>query len=169
MPRRSNYLRPVNSEKMETTFTNLVQNASTVQSILITSAVKNPTGTNTEVGSHIKWIYVEMNLNGVDNSGATQIVHWLIQHVPKDDGSLRITPSGYNPISKSLILKRGMEMLPEIPLDSGGTVQTKRIFVVKIPWRYQRRAESDAFRFQYISTSTSSINICAFFIFKEIR
>ncbi len=169
MPRRSDYLRPVHTEKKEITWSLLGLNASTTQTILLTQAVANPTGTNTNVGDHIKWLYVEFNLNGVDNSGVVQIFHWLIQHVPKDDSSLRIGPSGYNSVSKSLIMKRGMEMLPEIPIGSGGTVQTKRIFVVKIPKRYQRRAESDSFRLQFISTSTSQINFCGFVIFKDVQ
>ncbi len=169
MPRRAQYLRPIHTEKMEITWSLLGLNASGVQSVLISIAKKAPTGTEIHTGSHIKWLYIEMNLNGVDNSGTAQIFHWLIQHVPKDDASLRQNPSTYDSLAKSLILKRGMEMLPEIPLDSGGTVQTKRIFVVKIPKRYQRRAEDDAFRLQFISTSASLINFCGFSIFKEVQ
>ncbi len=166
---RGNYLRPIHTEKMEVTWSLLGLNASTVQTILISIAKKDPTGTEIHTGSHIKWLYFEMNLNGVDNSGVVQVFHWLVQHVPKDDTSLRQSPSTYDSLAKSLIIKRGMEMLPEIPIGSGGTVQTKRIFVVKIPKRYQRRAEDDAFRLQFISSSTSSINFCGFCIFKEVQ
>ncbi len=167
--RRNNYLRPVKTEKHEGTWSNLAQNASTTQNITLVNAVTGePVGaTDVETGSHVKWIYIEFNLNGVNNSGASQVFHWLIYKSPK--GAITMDPLLYDTTDKSLVLKRGMEMLPEVPLDSGGTVQTKRQFTIKIPKFMQRVSELDLFRLSYRSSSASGINYCGFFIFKEFK
>ena len=111
---------------------------------------------------------MEFNLNGVDNSSAVAVFHWLIYKNPHATISSP-DPKSYDSTIKNQILKRGMEMLPEIPLGSGGTVQTKRIFVVKIPKSFQRMAELDQIKLNYASTSTSPINFCRISIFKEIQ
>lgn len=81
--RRSMSKRPIVSEKHEFTWSNLGQNASTVQSLIIIKGVEAggvDTSTPEEViiGSKIMGVYIEMNLNGVDNSGAVQVFHWAV-------------------------------------------------------------------------------------------
>lgn len=159
---------PPKSEKHEITWSNLGQNASTIQTIVLATAVPNPAAaTEVDVGSHIRSLYFETNLNGVDNSGVVQVFHWSIIKAPSGDPAWDIDPSVYNTTKKRFIIKRGMEMLPEIPLGSGGTVQTKRIFVVKIPRIYQRMADADQFILTYKSTSSSGINYCGIVIYRE--
>ncbi len=168
--RKRTYLRPVKSEKHETTWSNLAENASTVKSVvLIKATAGEPSASNeVETGSTVHSIYLEFNLNGVDNSGSAQVFHWLIMKNPQGVyGS--VDPAIYDADTKKFNLKRGMEMLPEIPLGSGGTVQTKRIFVVRIPRGYKRFGENDKLTLFYKSTSSSSINFCGIAIYKEFK
>ncbi len=165
-------LRPVKTEKHENTWSNLGQNASTLQSVdLINTVPGEPaTGIEVETGSTVKWIFIEFNLNGVDNSGTVAVFHWLIAKNPNNQiPAASFDPSLYDTNIKSKILKRGMEMLPEIPLGSGGTVQTKRVFIVKIPRGFSRFAENDKLTLYYKSTSASGINYCGISIFKEFK
>ncbi len=168
--RRRTSLSPIQSEKHEGTWSNLGQNASTTQTIeLIDTAAGEPSAANAiETGSHVKSIYIEFNLNGVDNSGVVQVFHWLIIKDPSGAFPV-LDPATYDTARKRFILKRGMEMLPEIPLGSGGTVQTKRVFVVKIPRHMQRFGEADKLILYYKSTSTSGINFCGITIFREYK
>jgi len=163
-------LRPVKTEKHETTWSNLGENASTVKSVVLikTTAGEPAVGNDVETGSQVKSIYVETNLNGVDNSGTVQVFHWMIYKNPTTSFAV-LDPTTYDSSFKRFILKRGMEMLPEIPLGSGGTVQTKRIFVVKIPKVYHRFGELDQLVLSYKSTSASGINFCGIAIFKEFK
>ncbi len=169
--RRGNSLRPINSQKHENTWSFLIHNASSSQIIVMIKGVERGSiGTTTpeevQIGAKVSSIYVEFNLNGVDNSGSAQVFHWLIMKNPNNQIS-GVDPALYNRTTKSKVLKRGMEMLPEIPIGSGGTVQTKRIFVVKIPRGMQRFGDNDRLEFHYKSTSASSINFCGITIFKE--
>ncbi len=169
MARRFNSLHPIHSEKRETTWSNLGENASTVKNVVLLSTVDSPTGGNQcSIGSHVKWIYVEFNLNGVDNSGTVQVFHWQIMKNIRGQTAV-VDPAVYDQVIKALILKRGMEMLPQIPIGSGGTVQTKRIFTVKIPKHLQRMGDNDSIVLSYKSTSTSGINFCGISIFKYIQ
>ncbi len=163
-------LRPINQEKHEGTWSFLAQNASTIQTIdIVTTPVGEPSlATDVSVGSHVKWIYFEFNLNGVDNSSGAQIFHWYIWKNPANDFT-SVDPAIYDSNRKRFIMKRGMEMLPDIPLGSGGTVQTKRVFTVKIPRNYQRSGESDKIQLVYKSTSASGINFCGITVFKELK
>ncbi len=169
--RRQMSLRPIQTEKHEITWSNLGENASTVKNIeLIDTVAGEPTSANEiETGSHVKWIFLETNLNGVDNSGTMQVFHWMVYKNQKGQTSGILDPAIYDPPAKANIIKRGMEMLPEIPIGSGGTVQTKRVFVIKIPKGMQRMAEQDKFILSYKSTSTSGINYCGIGIFREIK
>ncbi len=169
--RRGNSLRPINSQKHENTFSFLGQNASSTQTVnLIVGTERGTIATATpeevQIGAVIKWIYIEFNLNGVDNSTVAQIFHWMILKNPNSQIS-GADPALYNKDFKSKILKRGMEMLPQNPIGSGGVVQTKRIFIVKIPKGLQRFGQNDKLQFIYKSTSASAINICGIHIFKE--
>ncbi len=168
--RRSLALRPVKSEKHEGTWSNLGQNASTTKTVdlILTNAGEPTSAIGVETGSQVKSVYVEFNLNGVDNSGVVQVFHWYIWKNPGNTFAPG-DPAIYDTNLKRFILKRGMEMLPEIPLGSGGTVQTKRIFVLKIPRVYHRFGELDRLQLIYKSTSSSSINFCGINIFKEFK
>ncbi len=163
--------RPINSQKHEVTFSDLGVNASSGVTKEIVKGTERGTidtanSQEVQIGSVVKWIYVEFNLNGIDNSGSAQVIHWMLFKNPA--ATFSPNPLLYNENTKKHIIKRGMEMLPEIPLGSGGTVQTKRIFVVKIPRGMQRIGDDDQIQFIYRSTSASGINICAFFIYKEL-
>ncbi len=162
-------LRPVHSEKHEITWSFLGQNASAVQSIVIAKAISGAPvlATDIKTGDTLGSIFIEFNLNGVDNSGTAQIIHWAIVKVPAGDGTFRIDPAIYNSNKKRFTFHRGMEMLPEVPLASGGTVQTKRVFTVKLPKRFQRMGEDDEVSLQYKSTSASGINFCGIAIWKN--
>ncbi len=165
-------MRPINSQKHEGTWSNLGQNASTSQSIVVIKAQERGTiGTATPeevaIGSKVNSVYFEFNLNGVDNSGAAAVFHWIIFKNPNNTIGTTPDPLLYNQDIKSKILKRGMEMLPEIPLGSGGTVQIKRIFVVRIPRGLSRFAQNDRLQLVYRSTSASGVNFCGITIFKE--
>ncbi len=169
--RRGNSLRPINSQKHENTFSFLIHNASSAQTIdVIIGTDRGTIDTNNpqevQIGAKISSVYFEFNLNGVDNSGTAQVFHWMILKNPNSQIS-GVDPALYNKDFKSKILKRGMEMLPEIPLGSGGTVQTKRIFVVRIPRGLSRFGQNDKLQLIYKSTSASSINFCGITIFKE--
>ncbi len=166
--RRQMSLRPVISQKHEITWSNLGQDASTVQEIQLINGTESPvTAQDVDIGSIVKWIYLETNLNGVDNSGVAQVFHWII--IKRPAGAFADDPSTYNQDSKKFVIKRGMEMLPEIPLGSGGTVQTKRIFVVKLPSRIRRFDDGDSLALRYKSTSSSGINYCGIAIFREFK
>ncbi len=169
LSRRALSLRPIHSEKRENTWSFLVQNASSTQVVTLLDTVNDPSvGNEASIGSHVKWIYVEFNLNGVDNSGTAQVFHWSI-YKDKNNTVGTLDPATYDLIEKSNIIKRGMEMLPAIPLGSGGTVQTKRIFTVRIPKGMQRMGERDKIKLTYKSTSASSINFCGISIFKYLQ
>ncbi len=166
--RRALSLRPVTSLKHENNWIFLAQNASSQQNVVQISAVESPVAaTDVDIGSIVKSIFIEFNLSGVNNSGASQVFHWFIMKVPA--GLTPPSAATYQSDQKKFILKRGMEMLPEIPLDSGGTVQTKRVFVVKIPPRLRRFDDGDQLQLRYISTSASAINFCGISIFKEFK
>ncbi len=59
-------------------------------------------------------------------------------------------------------MKRGMEMLP-----TNVATVFKRIFVVKIPRVYNRVGDTDQYTFQYIASSSQTINACGIAIYKE--
>ncbi len=142
----------------------------TLQSQTLAQAVANPSlAVDVDVGSTIKGFYVEFNLNGVDNSGAVQVFHWAIMKAPAGDPSFDVDPSTYNTTKKRFIFKRGMEMLPQIPLGSGGTVQTKRVFFVALPPRFRRMGDADQVKLLYKSTSSSGVNFCAIVLYKEFK
>ncbi len=163
-------LRPVKSEKHEITWSNLAQNASTIKEVVFAQALANPSlAIDVDVGCTIKGFYVEFNLNGVDNSSGAQVFHWSIMKSPAGDPTFDIDPATYNTTRKRFIFKRGMEMLPDIPLGSGGTVQTKRIFFVALPPRFRRMGDGDQVKLLYKSTSASGVNFCGITIFKEFK
>ncbi len=160
--RRRQSLRPIKTDKHEVVFTDLAKNASSVQSVNLavgTPSADKDSATEVEIGSHVKSIYVELNI-AAETVTNPKVVHWAI-NLARTGETIAI-PSLYYQDSRSRMLKRGMEMLPK----DVATVY-KRIFVVRIPRSYQRMAANTFIQFRYIATSTETINICGFFIYKE--
>ncbi len=157
-----NFLRPVKSDKHELTWSNLAQDASSVQVIVLAkgtdSADKNAS-TEVEVGAAIRSIYFEFHFsaNVITNP---KVIHWFV--VGKRTGETIGTPSTYYTDERSSIFKRGMEML----VKDTSTV-FKRIFVVKVPKKFQRIAKNMNIEFRYIATSAEAINACGIAIYKE--
>ncbi len=165
MPRsRALALRPIKTDKHEITWSNLGQNASSAVSIRtligVQSAAKDASD-EVETGSHVKSMYFEFNV-AAEGITAQKVLHWTVHVRPQNLSAAGGTPSLYYQNGRNLILKRGMEMLPK----DLSTVY-KRIFVVKIPRKYQRIGENDTMNFTYQATDASTINMCGFCIYKE--
>ncbi len=155
-------LRPIKSDKHENTWSNLGQNASTVQTVTIAqgtvSADKN-SATEVEIGSRVNSIYFEFHFSPAQ-TGNANVVHWEILIYPS--GLTPPAPNVYYQTNRSMIIKRGMEMLPV----NVATV-FKRIFVVKIPNSKRRMTDGSIIQFRYIASSTQTINACGIAIYKE--
>ncbi len=156
-------LATVKKDKHEITWSNLAQNASAVQVIVLAvgvpSADKN-TSSECMVGSHIKSIYFEFHFSPQVTSNP-KVIHWII--VGKRTGETIGSPATYYTSERSSIFKRGMEMLPA----SLDTV-FKRIFVVRVPKKFQRMADNMNLELRYICSSTETINACGIAIYKEL-
>ncbi len=154
----------VKSDKHEVTWSNLASDASSTTSINLATAVpvgdKN-TSTECAVGSHVTSIYFEFNVAAQVTTNP-KVVHWVVETTPTGVTAVPQAPSAYYDAQRSLIIKRGMEMLP-----SDQATVFKRIFVVRIPKARQRMAEGSQFNFRYICTSAETINFCGFAIYKE--
>ncbi len=154
----------INSQKHENTWSNLGQNASTVQTVVVVEPVDRA-GINTavpqevQIGSTIKSIYFEFHFSA-EQTGNANVIHWQIL---KEVGTQTLSvPNSYNQVDKSQIFKRGMEMLPA----NVATVY-KRIFVLKIPRGKQRNMAGSRWLFRYIASSSQTINTCGITVFKE--
>ncbi len=163
MPFRNRFRAPLKQDKHEITFSNLAADIGTATfivplSIGVASADKN-TATECEVGSHIKWLYVEINM-AAENITSPKVLHWTIQGGP--EGTTLEAPTTYYQGNRAAIFKRGMEMLPK----AVSTVY-KRIFTVKVPKKIQRVTENGFISLLFRATSTESINACGFIIYKE--
>ncbi len=159
MPRR--YAR-LKSQKHEVTWSNLSQNASTVQKIPVIKGVEPGDATNATdavIGNNVRSVYFEFHFNEQE-TGGVNVIHWAF--VKEPFSSNISNPNVYNQTDKRFIMKRGMEMLPP-------NVSTvfKRVFVVKIPRVYNRVGDTDQYTFQYIASTTQQINACGFAIWKE--
>ncbi len=155
-------LRPVKSEKEETTWSNLAQNASAIQNITIINAVDSPTTAGQiEIGDTVSSVYFEFHFSAqvVTNP---KVIHWTIQKLPSGVTAMQNTPSVYDSAVKRFIFKRGMEMLP-----ADTSTVFKRIFVVRIPPRFKRFGDGDQLRFSYICSSTETINACGIAVYKH--
>ncbi len=160
--RRFRSLHPVKSEKQEISWSNLIQNTSTAQHILLADATDTPsTAGQVHVGDTIRWIFIEVNI-APETVTNPKVVHWAVWKKLSGQ-TTNITPSVYDADNKKNIFKRGMEMLPK-------DVSTvfKRIFVVRIPRGYSRMGEGDEIYFTYICSSAESINNCGFAIFRNL-
>ncbi len=162
MPRR--FPRPIiKSDKHEITWSNLAQNASTVQSVTLSQGVPTAdvdTSIETEIGSRITSIYFEFHFSPEVITNP-KVIHWVI-NAGIQQGETLTVPSLYYQGDRSKIIKRGMEMLPK----DLSTV-FKRIFVVRIPKIYQRVKANSFIQFRYICSSTQTINACGIAIYKE--
>ncbi len=90
-----------------------------------------------------------------------KIVHWLLEGIVFGQTGVA-NPNEYYQEERAIIFKRGMEMLPK----DVGTV-FKRIFTVKIPKKFQRIAMGSSLRLKFRATSSETINVCGFAIYKE--
>ncbi len=163
--RKSLSLRPVNSVKHEVVWSNLGQNAvSPGISIEIIKGVVPANvnlSTEVEIGSTVKWVYIEMHFSAAQ-TGNVNVIHWAISKEPF--GTAISDPATYFQTDRRFILKRGMEMIPV----NVATV-FKRIFVVRIPPRMRRIGEADKIVLQYTASSTQTINACGFAIYKSFN
>ncbi len=156
-------LAPIVSDKHELTWSNLGQNASTVQDILLSTAVQPASqnlATEVGIGSQIKWIYFEFHFSAAQ-TGNANVIHWTVHQLRT--GQTVANPNSYNAAEKSQIIKRGMEMLP-----TNVSTVFKRIFTVKIPRTMQRQRNNQDLVFSYIASSTQTINACGIAIYKSI-
>ena len=119
------------------------------------------TSTEVAIGSHIKWIFVEINMSAETITEIKQ-VHWAIRYIPS--GQVSSGPNQLFGTDRAFVLKRGMEMLPK-------DVSTvfKRVFTVKIPRKYVRQTDNGSFVFEYTASSSNTMNACGIFIYKEIN
>ncbi len=164
MPFRRRSQNQVNIEKHEITFTDLIKDASTDQSVTLAQGVDASTKSaaiDVLIGSRITRLYMELNF-AAQTITNPKVLHWLVFKSPF--GTAITASNLYNQISKRFIIQRGMEMLPK----DVGTV-FKRILSIKIPKRYQRMGDNDFLVFKYIVTSAETVNVCGFFIYKEIN
>ncbi len=154
---------PLQSNKHEVTFSHLAQDSSTTQTIALatgTDAADKDNSTEVGIGSHIKWIFCEINFSA-EVLTVVKTVHWALRYVPPGQ-----VPSGASQlfgIDRSYVMKRGMEMLPK-------DVSTvfKRVFVLKIPRKYQRIQDTGQFQFTYVVSSANATNACGIFVYKEL-
>ncbi len=160
--RNSRFKAPIKTDKHEITWSNLGQNAGSVQQIILaagTNSADKDTSTEVEVGSHVRSIYFEFHFSAAQ-TGNVNVIHWNI--FGSKTGETIGIPSTYYTDNRSAVFKRGMEMLPV-------NVSTvfKRIFVVRIPKKFQRMTKNAFLIFQYIASSTQTINACGIAIYKE--
>ena len=154
----------VNSNKHEVTYSHLAQDSSTKQSIVLSLGIEAGSkniSTEVSIGSHIKWIFCEFQFSA-ETITEVKTIHWVIRYVPP--GQVASGPNALFGNDRSYVLKRGMEMLPK----DVGTVY-KRVFTVKIPRKYVRQQDNGGFVFEYIASSSNTMNSCGIFIYKEIN
>ncbi len=165
MPRFRNSIPRIHSEKHEMTWSNLIQDASSVVNIILMegkSIGDVSLATDVKVGSTVRAIYLEFHFANQDDSNAVpQVIHWTVE--VQRTGMAVGAPNLYNVDAKSFIIKRGMEMLPK----DTSTVY-KRIILVKIPKIYQRVKLNSSLHLKYIASGPQVINACGIGIYKEL-
>ncbi len=154
----------VKRDKHETTWSNIGQDASTatIEVVLLKGVDVGAklAGTDNAVGSHVRSIYFEFHFSPAQ-TGNVNVIHWEVVGVLPNQ-TLN-NPSVYYQDERSQIMKRGMEMLP-----TNVSTVFKRIFVVKMPRKFQRIQQGFEVRFRYQASSTQTINACGIVIYKEI-
>ncbi len=162
--RRNSMIRPVMSEKHETSWTNLAQDASSAIKIIIAKGVAQGAvvvGTDVPIGSTIGAIFLEFHFSAQVTTNP-KTINWQLVKEPFNTNPT--SPALMNQDNKRFVFKRGMEMLP-----SDQSTVFKRIVVVKLPPRYRRMGQNDQVTFQYIASSTETINSCGIAIFKHYQ
>ncbi len=158
-------MRPViKGNKHEITWSNLAQDASagiTIQIYKGTDSADLNTANEAGIGARVTSVYFEFHFSPAQ-TGSPNVIHWECGFAPF--GQVLPEPNTYQDPRRSQIIKRGMEMLPV----NVATV-FKRIFVVKIPRKYQRVVDSTAFQFKYIASSTQTQNACGIAIFRTLE
>ncbi len=158
-------IRPVIvSNKHEVTFSHLAQDSSSTQSVPLSlgvDAANKDNSTEVGIGSRISWIFCEFNMSA-ETITVVKTVHWVIRYIPS--GQVSSGPNQLFGTDRAYVIKRGMEMLPK----DTSTV-FKRVFVVKIPRKYQRQTDNGSFVFEYVASSTNTMNACGVFVYKEIN
>ncbi len=148
-------------DKHEVTFTDLAKIASAQQNvplIIVVPVADKESRTECSVGSTVRGIYCELNM-AAENITSPKVIHWTIEDFRLGE-TLANSNTYYQP-SRSRVLKRGMEMLPK-------NVSTvfKRIFFVPLP--KHRLQDNYNVNFRYIVSSGETVNVCGFFIYKEL-
>ncbi len=163
MPFRFRGNRQGPTRKHENTWSFIAQNAGTKQSVVLATGtqaadITDATATEVKSGAHVKWIYFEFHFSAEVITN-TKVIHWWVAMKPF--GTSLNNPNQYQLAGRRFIIKRGMEMLPK-------DVSTvfKRVFVVKIPRKFQRLAISDQMVFEYIASSTEAINACGIAVYR---
>ncbi len=163
MPFRRRMLSPVKSDKHEITWSSLAADIGTstltVPLVIGVASANKDTATECEVGSRVNSVYLEMNI-AAQTTTNPKVLHWEMQGGP--EGTTLENPTTYYQGNRSQIFKRGMEMLP-----TDTSTVFKRIFVVRIPKKMRRIQENGFISILFRCTSTESINICGFAIYKE--
>ena len=162
--RRFARLRPVQSDKHEITWSQLGQNASSVQTIdfvVGTQDADKNTSTEVEIGSKVYGIYIEFNLSSA-TTAAANVFHWKVEYV--FPGQATSNPNVYYQTDRRQTIKRGMEM----NVTNVSTV-VKRILFVRIPKFMSRIGDSNKIRLKYITSGTDTINFCGFAVYKEFK
>ncbi len=162
MPFRSRSLGGT-SRKHENTWSFIAQNASSTQTVILAQGtqsadITDATATEVKSGARITHIFFEFHFSP-EVVTSTKVIHWHIALQPF--GTSTGVASLYQLVQRRFIIKRGMEML----VKDVGTV-FKRVFVVKIPRKYQRLGISDQLVFKYICTSAETINACGIAIYR---
>ncbi len=163
--RRRRMIAPIKSDKHEITWSNLATDYGTATvSVTLVKGVESANkdaSTECEVGSQVKNIYIEFNV-AAQTITNPKVLHWEVLLKPFGSAGGSSNPSLYYQIARNQVIKRGMEMLPA----NVATVY-KRVFVVKIPKKARRIGDDDQIAFVARCSSTESINLCGFAIYKE--
>ncbi len=161
--RRSRFLAPLKTDKHEITWSDLAADMGTAtnshQLVLGVDAEDKGSATECMLGSHVRSIYIEMNI-AAETVTNPKVLHWVIE--ARDVNQTGTTPTLYYQDDRSIIFKRGMEMLPK----DVSTVY-KRILVVRIPKKAQRISKGAGIFIKFRCSSTEAVNVCGFAIYKE--
>ncbi len=151
------------SRKHENTWSFLALNNATRTDVILATGtqaadITDATATEVKSGARITSIYFEFHFAAETITNA-KVVHWTIGLRPF--GTSLGNPNQYQIVQRRFIFKRGMEMLPK-------DVSTvfKRVFVVKIPPKFQRLGIGDDINFSFITSSAETINACGIAIYR---
>ncbi len=164
MPGRSSRRRysPLQSDKHEITWSNLGQNASAIQTIVLAKGTPHSSkniGSEVEIGSHIYGFYLEFHFSA-ETVTNPKVIHWKV-HFDRPTQT-PTSPALYYQNDRSQIIQRGMEMLPK----DVSTVFKRILFVTSK--NFKRIPDAATVNFSYICSSSETINACGIVLYKEI-